>query len=158
MKTLSLFLYLLIFLIFTAASVVPAQKKSSPQMAGGDWVGTYEYEQVFSRNSNSGYADSIQYVLIISQKGDSLSARFTADGVQTSNDYECSVKATGNRLEIYYLKDLKPADSQESNGRLRKDELLGTLFKTTTRGRAKYIFKDKTYFGSKLSPVFKKKK
>ena len=156
-KTHSLSLYLLIFLFLGIAGVVPAQNNSSSQMEEADWVGTYEYEQVFSRNSNSGYADSIQYTLIISQQGELSSARFTADGVQISSNYECTVKTFGNRLEIYFLKDLSADDVPESGGRLRKGELVGSLIRTTVRGRSKYIFKDKIYFGSKFSPIFKKK-
>lgn len=157
--TRSTYFNLIVLLFFTTATVVTAQKNSSPGMSTSDWVGSYEYEQVLSRNSNSGYTDTILYTLIISQKQKkgSLSARFTADGVQTSDDYECTVKIFGNRLDIYYLRDLSSTKMQDSETRFRKGELIGSLIKTTTRGRPKYTFRNKTYFGSKLAP-FKKKK
>jgi hypothetical protein len=145
-----------VLLLFTIAT--SAQKQAKAQLTGSDWLGTYEYVEVEPRNPSSGYVDSITYTVIVSRKGGSIVARFTADGHMANDDYECTVKASGNQLDLYYAKDLRGPDAPGRDMHLKKGKLFGSLIKTTARGRTKYLYKDNIFFNPKRPPVFKKKR
>lgn len=146
---------LTVFLSTVAA--VSAQQPVKAQTTETDWIGTYGYTKVFERNPNSGYVNTIEYSLVISKKGNSLVARFTAEGYQTSDDYECTVKATGNQLDVYYLKDLQPSDIPAIKSRLKKNQLIGSLIKTIVRRKTRYVYKDKLFLEMNHPAIFKKK-
>jgi hypothetical protein len=155
-KTRVIIFCLSILLLFaTAAS---AQKQAKAPLTESDWLGTYEYEQVEPRNPSSGYVDSITYTVIVSRKGGSIVARFTADGHMANDDYECTVKADGNQLDLYYAKDLRSSDAPGLDRHLKKGKLFSSLVRATAaRGRTKYIYKDTVFFNPKYPPAFKKK-
>lgn len=157
MKRLRAFIFCFgVLLLFTTAA--SAQKQAEAQSSGADWLGTYEYEEVEERNPSSGYVDSTTYTLIVSRKGDSIIARFSTDGHLASDDYECTVKAAGNRLDLYYAKDLRGSDAPGLDRRLKRGKLFGSLTKAVVRGRTKYLYKDNIFFDPKRPPVFKKKR
>jgi len=157
-KKIRLLLICLTVFLSTAAAV-SAQQAVKAQATESDWLGTYEYEEVEERNPSSGYVDSITYTVIVSRKGSSIVARFTADGHMANDDYECTVKATGNQLDLYYAKDLRSSDAPGLDRHLKKGKLFGSLVRiTATRGRTKYIYKDTVFFNPKRPPVFKKKR
>lgn len=145
-----------ILLLF--ADAASAQKQAKTPLTESDWLGTYEYEEVEARNANSGYADSSTYTVIVSRKGDLIIARFTADGHMGFDDYECTVKASGSQLDLYYAKDLRRPDASGYDRHLKKGKLMGSLIRTTaSRGRTKYFYKDTVFFNPKRPPAFKKK-
>ena len=156
MKNLRL-LMICLTVLFSAAAAVSAQQPVKAQTTEADWIGTYGYEQVLERNPNSGYADTIEFTIVVSKKGNSLVARFTASGYQSDDDYEYTAKAVGNQLDFYYLRDLRDADMSGVNRRLKRGQLMGSLSKTTVRGKVRYNFKDNIFFNPRRPPVFKKK-
>lgn len=143
--------------LFSSAAAVSAQQPVKSQTTEADWIGTYGYEQGFERNPNSGYADTIEFTIVVSKKGNSLVARFTAEGYQADDDYEYTTKVAGNQLDLYFLKDLRNADMSGMDRHLKRGQLMGLLSKTTVRGKARYSFRDKIFFNPRRPPVFKKK-
>lgn len=133
---------------------VSAQKQREPSKHTDDWVGKYDYTYVEPK-TQGGYVPVIEYVLIVSKKGDTLTAHFTADGTQTNDDYTYTAKIKGNQLDFYFLKDLRPADVQI--GHMKKGQFMGSLIKTTVRGKTVYNFKDDINFSPQHPPVLKKK-
>lgn len=142
---------------FSSAAAVLAQQPVKAQTTEADWIGTYGYEQVLERNPNSGYADTIEFTIVVSKKGNSLVARFTASGYQADDDYQYTAKAVGNQLDFYFLKDLRNADMAGMDRHLKKGQLMGSLSKTTVRGKARYSFRDNIFFNRRRPPIFKKK-
>lgn len=150
-----LFVCLTVFL--STAAVASAQQPVKAQTTESDWIGTYGYTQVFDRNSSSGYADTVEFTIVVSKKGNSLVARFTASGYQADDDYEYTAKVAGNQLDLYFLKDSRSADMAGMDRHLKKRQLMGSLYKTTVRGKAQYVFRDKIFFNPRRPPAFKKK-
>lgn len=141
------------FLLLAAS--VSAQRQIKLQITDGDWVGEYKYTYTEGK-TEGGSVPIIEYQIVVSAKGDSLTAQFTADGYQSNTNYSCTAKATGNQLDLYFLKDLNDTGMDGRIGRLKKGQLIGSLVRTTVRGRIKYIFKDKIFFNPKYPPAFKK--
>lgn len=134
-----------------------AQHPVKTSVNNTDWVGRYEYTYT-EPATQGGWVPVIEYVLIVSKKGDSLIARLTADGYQSDDDYQYTAKATGNQLNLYFSIHLNLAGEPKLSKRSNKGQLSGTLVRSTIRGRTKYVLKSETLFGSKFSPVFKKKR
>lgn len=139
---------------------VSAQQQVKRAITDGDWVGKYEYTYTEGKTAG-GSVPVIEYALIVSRKGDSLAAHFTADGYQTYHDYAYTAKANGNRLDLYFLKDLTDADTSSTKKRQKKGQLVGSLVKTTSRGKTKYKYEDGGYqisFNARNPAYFKKTK
>ncbi len=137
------------------ASYKPAAPSTSPkaQSTEIDWLGTYEHSES-SRNA-SGYVTTYTDTLTISRKGNSLIARFSND--MSNDNYECTVKASGNQLDLYYAKDLRGPDEGGFDRHLKKGKLIGSLVRTTAaRGQTKYVLKNFVMSGNSL--VLKKKR
>lgn len=147
-------LQILLFLSFLPVAVNSQTiKKADSDLK--NWIGKYAYTYAESINVG-GSVPTIEYQIVVSAKGDALDAEFTADGYQSNTNYYCTVKAAGNQLDLYFLKDLNDPDMERRIGRLKRGQLVGSLVKTTVRGRTKYIFKDKVFFNPKYPPTFKK--
>jgi hypothetical protein len=146
-----------IFLLL--ATGVSAQQQTKPQMSNADWVGEYKYTYTEGK-TEGGDVPVIEYLLVVSVKGDSLAAHFTVDGYQAYDDYSYMAKAAGNQLNLYFLKNLGDPDMGGTGGkRLKKGQLVGTLVKTTVRGKSKYQYKNGAYEISfrPQNPVYFKK-
>lgn len=154
MKKINSLLFCLCFLVLSATAA-SAQRQTKSPTSNDDWVGEYEYTYTEGKTAG-GAVPVIEYRIVVSAKGDSLAARFTADGYQSNSNYSCTAKAAGNQLNIYFLKDLNDTDTEERTGRLRKGQPVGSLVRTTVRGRTRYIFRDKIFFNPKYPPTFKK--
>ncbi len=150
-------LQMLLFLSFFPVAVKSQTNTKTDSSASKNWVGKYTYTYT-EPATQGGWVPVIEYVLIVSQAGDSLIARLTADGYQSNDDYRYTAKAVGNRLNLYLSKVLNLDDGEPKLGRrFVKGKLSEVLVKSTIRGRTKYVFRSETLFGSKFSPVFKKK-
>ena len=154
MRKISRWLFVPGFLVLIATAV-SAQSQTKLPVNNNYRIGEYNYASAEPETAG-GSVLVIEYRIVVSVKGDSLVARFTADGYQSNADYSCSAKAVGNRLDPYFLKDLSDTGMQQINSRLRKGRLTGSLLETTVRGRARYLFKNKINFNPKQLPVFKK--
>lgn len=143
MKKLTLFMFCSTVLLLLAINI-QAQRQVKRSTTDADWVGKYEYTYTEGKTAG-GSVPVIEYALIVSREGDSLSAHFTADGYQTYHDYACTAKATGNQLDLYFLRDLNDADTPGTKRRFKKGQLIGSLVQTTSRGKTKYKYKDGGY-------------
>lgn len=123
-----LFIWLSAVLLFAAAISAQQVKPSS-----NSWIGEYEY--VYSEGKDF----VITYTIAISQKGDKLSAQFSADGYQSNNQYECSAEATSSEIKLYFLRDLSDVERPRLNPR-KKNELIATLNKKTVRGKPRFLY------------------
>lgn len=123
-----LFIWSSAVLLFAAAISAQQVKPSN-----NSWVGKYEY--VYSEGRDF----VITYTIVVSQKGDKLSARFSADGYQSNNQYECSAEATPNQIKIYFLRDLSE-DGEPRRNRRQRGELIATLNKKTVRGKSRFLY------------------
>lgn len=130
---------------------VPAQENGA---VSDTWVGKYAYTYTEPASAGS-FAPVIEYLLIVAREGDSLTTHFTADGSQTNDDYTYTTKIKGNQLNFYFLKDLRPADMRV--GHKKRGQFMGSLIKTTVRGKTRYQFKDDIHFSPQHPPVFKRK-
>ena len=150
-------LQMLLFLGFLPVVVKSQINTKMDSSASKNWVGKYTYTYT-EPATQGGWVPVIEYVLIVSLKGDSLIARLTEDGTQSLGyDYRYTAKVVGNQLNLYFSKVLNLEGEPMPGRRLIKGKLSGTLVRSTIRGRTKYVFKSETLFGSKFSPVFKKK-
>lgn len=141
------------------AAGVSAQRQTISPMNNDDWVGEYSYTYTEGK-TEGGDVPVVDYLLVVSAKGDSLIAHFTVDGYQAYNDYSYTAKANGNQLDLYFLKDLGDPDMQGTSGkRLRKGQMVGSLVKITVRGKTKYQYKNGAYEISfrPQNPVYFKK-
>ena len=113
-----LYLQLLLVLIFLPAAVKSQSGKKADSSDLKNWIGKYEYTYTESKTVG-GSVPVIEYRIVVSAKGDSPVAQFAADGYQSNNNYSCTAKATGNQLDLYFLKDLNDPDMEGRIGRLR---------------------------------------
>lgn len=152
-------LQLLLFLLSLSVAVKSQTNKNADSPDLKNWVGEYKYTYTEGK-TEGGAVPVIEYVLVVSAKGDSLVAHFTVDGYQAYDDYSFTAKANGNQLNLYFLKDLGDPDIKGTGGkRLRKGQLVGSLVKTTVRGKSRYQYKNGAYEISfrPRNPVYFKK-
>ncbi len=153
------FMLVCLCLLVLSVTAVSAQKQREPPMSISDWVGEYRYIYKEGK-TEGGWVPVVEYLLAVSAKEDSLVAHFTVDGYQANDNYSYTAKATGNQLFLYFLKDLGDSDTEGlGRRRLKKGQLVGTLVKTTVRGKAKYQYKNGAYeisFGPQNPVYFKK--
>jgi hypothetical protein len=88
--------------LFFAIEFTGADAKQNP--AGAiDWRGVYTFGEVGAKNSGM----VIDYSLTIYQKDGALVADLDADGFQTLTRVSCSVKATDNKIQIFFERPRK---------------------------------------------------
>lgn len=137
-----------VFLVITAS----AQK----ELSQNDWLGKYNYGTILNRNP-SGYTDTIEYNIEVFLRGGQIFARYAADGLRTWDDYECTIKISGNQLDLYYLKDLRKGELGGNDRELKKGQFLGSLVKSIVRGKARFTMKNAPLIDVVRNPVFRKK-
>lgn len=133
-------IYTAVFLLVAVAFIQTATAQSVDK----DWAGSYEFFDGQTSGPKNRQSDFITYTLIISQKDNALTARFTADGTQTSDEYECSVQASANSIKVFFEKDLGGTEVDKFKP-LKKGDLLFTLTKIKNRRKTKYLFKAGDY-------------
>lgn len=152
-------LQILLFLLCLPIAVKSQTTKNADSSNSKNWVGEYKYTYTEGK-TEGGWVPVVEYLLVVSKKGDSLIAHFTVDGYQANDNYSYTAKASGNQLNLYFLKDLGDADMKAvGSRRLKKGRMVGTLVKTTVRGKARYQYKDGAYEISfrPQNPVYFKK-
>ncbi|MGC2236554.1 MAG: DUF5991 domain-containing protein [Pyrinomonadaceae bacterium] len=147
-------------IVFLSAIIFSIQTVNA-QAASKDWIGSFEFFDGQKGGPPNRPSDFITYTLVISQKGDALTARFTADGTQTFDEYECRIESSGNSIKIYFLENLKDIEDDEIQN-FKKGQLLFTLTKTKIGKKIKYLFKAGDYQIDLLSaragtPIYFKK-
>lgn len=128
-------------LLFVVVAFIPT---INAQSINKDWVGTYEFFDAQKGGIASQPNNFITYTLTVSQKGDSLSARFAADGTQTLDDYECSIQESENSIKVFFIKDLGGTEADKFKP-LKKGDLLFTLNRIKSGRKTKYLFKADDY-------------
>lgn len=150
---------LLLFLFFAAASVSPAQQ---PLSAGEKaWVGEYEFFDAEKSVRKNSPPASITYKITVYESGQRLLAKFEASGEQTDDQYECTVKISGNELNLYFLKDLSGGEKDKFKP-LKQGDPVAFLVRTKSGKKTKYLFKAGDYKIDLLSaragtPIYFKK-
>lgn len=137
--------------------------KTAAQASAASWVGEYKYSHTEGETAG-GASTLIEYTIVVSKKKDGLVARFTIDGYQSSDDYECRTVVQGNKLNLYVVRDLVDRDGIVMANAVKKGELLASLVKTTVRGKTIYLFRNGKYeiypnnIASKYPVYFKKRR
>jgi hypothetical protein len=150
---------LLLFLLFAAATVSPAQQSLSAGEKA--WVGEYEFfdaEKSVRKNSPTA---TITYKITVYESGQKLLAKFEASGAQTDDQYECTVKLSGSELSLYFLKDLSGGEKDMFKP-LKQGDPVASLVKTKSGKKIKYLFRAGDYKIDLLSaragtPIYFKK-
>lgn len=122
------------------------------QTLKSDWIGNYEFFDSEKGGSRNQPGNFVTYSLIISQSGDRLTARFTADGTQTSDDYECRIEISADSIKVFFVKDLSGMEEGKAEP-LKKGDLIFTLTKAIVGKRTKYLFRKSKYEIYPLSAV-----
>lgn len=117
---------------------------ANSQTAKADWVGNYEFFDTERGGPKNQPGNFVTYTLVVSRSGDRLAARFTADGTQISDDYECHVEITTDSVKVFFVKDLGGTEEGKAEP-LKKDDLIFTLTKTIVGRKTKYLFRKGKY-------------
>ena len=128
---------------------------SGNQPATKNWVGTYEFFDGEKDGPRKQPGNFVTYTLTLSLNGDSRSARFTADGTQTSDEYECRAQSSASSIKIFFESDLNGMNKSRFKP-FKKGELLFTLAKTQTGKKLKYLYRAGGYEILPLSSSSKK--
>lgn len=110
------------------------------------WLGSYEFDENGGKNAG-GTNIFIAHQIEIKQANDALLATIQSNGYQTSIDLNCTAKATGDKLEIYF-------DSYGENNMFENYEqgdLLLTLEKKSVKGKSELLT-----FWNKFQPIIPK--
>lgn len=153
-KRLIVHLYSISFLIALGIFLFPVCAYA--QSSSNSWIGSYEFfdaEKGGPKNQQSNFAT---YTLIVSQSGDRLAARFTADGTQISDDYECRVEPLADSIRVFFVKDTGGMEGSKA-APLKNDDLIFTLTKTVVRKKTRYLFRKGKYEIYPLSVIPKNK-
>ena len=140
-------------LIFTSAATA---QSSETQSISKFWLGSYEFFDAEKGGPKNQPGNFVTYTLIVSENGDRLAARFTADGTQISDDYQCRVEADADSVEVFFVKDLGGMEEGKAEP-LKKDDLVFTLTKTVVGKKTKYLFRKGKYEIYPLSVVSQNK-
>lgn len=114
------------------------------QTTNVNWIGSYEFfdsEKSGLKNQPGNFAT---YTLVISKSSDRFTARFTADGTQISDDYECRVEAEADSIKVFFVKDLGGTEEGKAVP-LKNGDLIFTLTKTVVGRKTKYLFRKEKY-------------
>lgn len=125
-----LFIWSVAALLFAVA--ISAQQ-IKPRTSNEAWVGEYEYVY------NEGRDFIITYTIEVSQKGDKLSAQFSADGYQSNTQYDCSIVTSPDQIKIYFLRDISDIEGPRVNPR-KRGELIATLNRRIVRGKPRFLY------------------
>ena len=126
------------------------------QTAKADWVGGYEFFDAERGGPKNQPGNFVTYTLIISEKEDLLVARFTADGTQISDDYECRVETTTDSVKVFFVKDVGGTEEGKAIP-LKNADLMFTLTKTVVGKKNRYLFRKYKYEIFPLSAPSKNK-
>lgn len=145
-----MFLRLILLVVFAFVAL-----NINAQTTKNTWTGTYEFfdGQNSPRNRPS---DFVSYSLNLSQNNNDMLCRFTADGTQASDEYECSVQISGDSIKVLFAKDLNGTNESRFKP-FKKDQLLFTLTKNVVGRKTKYLFRAGKYEILPLSAVSKNK-
>lgn len=142
------------FLIALGISLFPICAYA--QSSSNSWSGSYEFFDADKGGPKNQPGNFITYTLIVSQSGDRLTARFTADGTQTSDDYECRVELLADSIKVFFVKDVGGMEEGKA-APLKNDDLIFTLTKTVTGKKPRYLFRKGKYEIYPLSVIPKNK-
>lgn len=132
---------LLIFAVF-ALEVNAQNQKFQP--TNKEWIGVYKFfdsEKSRPRNRPGNYS---AYTLTLFSKDEFILARFSADGPQISDDYECRTDPNSRSIKILFGKDLNGMNESRFKP-FKKGELLFTLVKTRVSKKTKYLYQSGGY-------------
>lgn len=132
-------------LTFTALFTSAANAQSSEvQSISKGWVGSYEFFDAERNGPKNQPGNFVTYTLVVSQSDDQFAARFTADGTQTSDDYECRVEVDADSVKVFFVKDLGGTEEGKAKP-LKKGDLIFTLTKNVVGRKTKYLFRKGKY-------------
>lgn len=148
----------IIFILFLTLGVNSQALKNPNNADLLVWSGRYTYTYTEGR-TQGGWVPVIEYVIDVTKEGESLVAHVTADGYQSNENFICTAKISGNRLNLYFLKDMRDAESYDGVNNMRRGQLVGSLNKSTVRGRIRYDYRDGALIlrGIMKTPLYFKK-
>lgn len=152
-KIRSLVFYRMSFLLF----ILPVLALTAhAQSSTNGWVGGYELFDAQKGGPKNQPGNYVAYRLTVSRNGDSLFARFTADGTQTSDDYECRIETGVDSMKVFFARDAGGSESGKAKP-LKSGDLMFTLVKIADGKKTRYLFRPGAYEILPLSAVPKNK-
>ena len=133
---------------FLSTSTFSQTKNSAANTATASWIGKYDFEDVGKRRSRIELVPSVYYVLEISKnkRTGAVNCSFAASGFQTNEEYQCSVKSAGDKLSVYFEKDLVHTSNEDKEFvRFKRGQLLFSLSKSQAIKTARYQFQSADY-------------
>ena len=132
------------FLLALEISLFPVCANAQYTNTKDDWVGSYEFFDAEKSGPKNQPGNFVTYTLIVSKNGDRLAARFTADGTQISDDYECRVEADADSVKVFFVKDLGGTEEGKAVP-LKNGDLIFTLTKSIVNRKTRYLFRKSKY-------------
>jgi hypothetical protein len=123
------------------------------------WTGRYEFTDVagWRERGRGGAIPSVSYSVTVTERNGKLIAELEASGFQVNDDYACTAKAAGSRLNVYYQSGGTGFDKSNPLG-FKKGQLLLSLIKTSSGKRTLYLYQPAGYriflFGSKKKKIY----
>lgn len=156
-------LFILILTGIVCAISVNAQTKENK-----NWVGTYTFTdsaQASKRRNEYDVVPMVEYTITVKKnRSNQLAATFEANGMQTFEIYQCSVKEADGKLSFYFQNGGTPDGGTDDPQNFKKGALLFTLAEAKGGAKTKYQFQSGDYKLVRLSakaknqPVYFQKK
>ncbi len=147
-------LFILISVIGFSSAEIIAQTKASK-----DWAGIYSFTdsaQGSKRQSSYDVVPMVEYTITIKKsRNNQLAAAFEANGMQTFENYQCSVKEAGGKLNFYFQSGGIPDGGTDNPQGFKKGALLFTLAEIKVGAKSRYQFQSAGYKLTALSPKAK---
>lgn len=139
---------LIVFVIFS--------KNVSAQSEGTkNWIGVYNFSdtaQISKRRNTYDVAPTAEYIITVRKNKEKLSAIFEINGMQMFEIYECSIKATSDKLSVYFQGGGIPDGGTNNPRNFKKGALLFSLAKTQSGKTIKYLFQQADFKIERLNP------
>ena len=146
--------FILILVVVISSTNLNAQTKENR-----DWAGTYTFTdsaQSAKRRNSYDVTPMIEYIITVKKsRNNQLAATFEANGMQTFEVYQCSVKEAGDKLSFYFQSGGTPDGGTDNPQNFKKGALLFSLIETKIGAKNKYQFQSADYKPARLSPKTK---
>lgn len=147
------------FFILISVIVISSINLNAQTRESRNWAGTYTFTdsaQSAKRRNSYDVVPIVEYIINVKKsRNNQLTATFEANGMQTFEVYQCSVKETGNKLDFYFQSGGTPDGGTDNPQNFKKGALLFSLMETKVGTKNKYRFQPAEYKLVRLSPKTK---
>lgn len=124
-----------------------------------NWAGIYTFTnsaQASKAQNEYDVVPMVEHIVTVKKnRNNQLAATFEANGMQTFEVYECSVKEAGDKVNFYFQSGGIPDDKTDNPQNFKKGVLLFTLMEIKVGAKTKHQFQSGDYKIVRLSPKAK---